>query len=100
MSKTKTEVLVLLQFDGGKNRERFDAYLKDEGFDTIEGEADAYMGFSTTPVFNTRAYIFEVFSKAFAIAEIEQCKLICQIGGNEFEGYEYKKDGSFKEIAI
>jgi hypothetical protein len=94
----KSEVLVVLDIGGAQNKKEFEAYLKDEGFEAVEGETFAYRGFSSTPIFNVRAYIFEVFTKAFEIASIDNCKLICQIGLNDFETYLYEKDKFFTEL--
>ncbi|MDR1461228.1 MAG: hypothetical protein LBI78_06235 [Campylobacteraceae bacterium] len=99
MSK-ETEVLVVLDNPKVKDIGLFEKHVKKEGFYIVENEAFAYRGFSTTPIFNTKAYIFGTFSKAFEIAEVLACKLICQIGENLPEVYLYEKDGEFfKEIS-
>ncbi|MDR3178095.1 MAG: hypothetical protein LBT96_03830 [Campylobacteraceae bacterium] len=93
----KTEVLVVLENLKIKNVDLFEKYLKEEGFERVE--PFAYMGFSSTPVFNTKAYIFETFAKAFEKFDIFACKLVCQIGENPPEIYLYEKEGEFfKEI--
>jgi hypothetical protein len=92
------EVLVVLEIKWLSNKEKFEEYILKEGFESVSGEPFAYMGVSTTPVFNTKAYIFEVFSKAFELAAINECKLICQIGSNPAETYFYKKDDFFTEL--
>ncbi|MDR1554550.1 MAG: hypothetical protein LBS39_00805 [Campylobacteraceae bacterium] len=98
MSK-KIEVLVVLDSPKVQDIGLFEEYIKKEGFLTIENEPFAYKGFSTTPVFNTKAYIFETFSKAFEKVGVFTCKLICQIGENPPEVYLYEKSGEFfKEI--
>ncbi|MDR0580002.1 MAG: hypothetical protein LBG21_05310 [Campylobacteraceae bacterium] len=94
MSK-EIEVLVVLENLKIQNRDLFEEYLKNEGFEGVE--SFAYRGFSTTPVFNTKAYIFETFSKAFEEAGVFTCKLICQIGENPPEVYLYEKE-FFKEM--
>ncbi|MDR1285918.1 MAG: hypothetical protein LBJ88_06935 [Campylobacteraceae bacterium] len=93
------EVLVVLDTPQVQNVSSFEEYIKKEGFCAVDNEAFAYRGFSATPIFNTKAYIFGVFSKAFEIAEVLTCKLICQIGENPPEVYLYEKNGEFfKEI--
>jgi hypothetical protein len=92
------EVLVVLDIARLSNKEEFEEFILDEGFAGIDNEPFAYMGESTTPVFNTRAYIFEVFSKAFETAKISDCKIICQIGSNPPEAYLYEKDNFFTEL--
>ncbi|MDR2080605.1 MAG: hypothetical protein LBP54_01805 [Campylobacteraceae bacterium] len=90
------EVLVVLDIKEFSNQKEFEEYVLKEGFECVE--PFAYAGVSTTPVFNTRAYIFEVFLKAFEAAGVEECRLICQIGSNPPEAYLYKKDDFFTEL--
>ncbi|MDR0408710.1 MAG: hypothetical protein LBH45_07340 [Campylobacteraceae bacterium] len=99
MSK-KIEVLVILDNPKAQNIDLFEEYLKKEGFEAVENEIFAYRGFSTTPTFNTRAYIFGVFSRAFEMAKVFTCKLVCQIGENHPEVYLYEENGEFfKELS-
>jgi hypothetical protein len=93
-----SEVLVVLDVKETINKALFEEYILKEGFECAENEQFAYTGISTTPVFNTIAYIFEVFSKAFDMAGIEECRLICQIDSNPPVAYLYKKDEFFTAL--
>ncbi|MDR1975513.1 MAG: hypothetical protein LBQ18_00825 [Campylobacteraceae bacterium] len=97
MSGIKNEVLVVLE-EGVENKKEFEGFILKEGFNAIENEPFAYTGVSTTPYFNTTAYIFEIFSKAFEKVGVNECKLICQIGSHPPTAYLYKKDEFFTEL--
>jgi hypothetical protein len=92
MSK-EIEVLVVLESLKIQKKDLFEKHIKEEGFESVDNEPFAYIGFSTTPIFNTRAYVFDVFLKAFKKAEVTTCKLVCQIDKNPPEVYLY--DGEF-----
>ncbi|MDR2342574.1 MAG: hypothetical protein LBD84_06015 [Campylobacteraceae bacterium] len=94
MSK-EIEALVVLENLKIQKKELFEEYIKKEGFESVGNEPFVYRGFSTTPIFNTKAYIFETFSKAFEKVGVFTCKLVCQIGENPPEVYLYEKDGEF-----
>ncbi|MDR0665979.1 MAG: hypothetical protein LBF71_01070 [Campylobacteraceae bacterium] len=94
----ESEVLVVLDMKTMTNKAAFDEYILKEGFKSVENEPFAYIGVSTTPVFNVIAYIFEVFSKAFETAGVEECRLICQIGSHPPAIYIYKKDEFFTAL--
>ncbi|MDR0761507.1 MAG: hypothetical protein LBF13_00505 [Campylobacteraceae bacterium] len=91
-----SEVLVVLDIKKIANQTAFEEYIQKEGFECVE--PFAYTGVSTTPVFNTIAYIFEVFSKAFEIAGVEKCKLVCQVGSYPPAAYLYEKDKFFTAL--
>ncbi|MDR2789474.1 MAG: hypothetical protein LBB59_00625 [Campylobacteraceae bacterium] len=90
------EVLVVLDIKELANQKEFEEYILKNGFECAA--PFAYTGMSATPVFNTQAYTFEVFSKAFDAAGVEECRLICQIGGYPPEAYLYKKEEFFTEL--
>lgn len=100
----KIEVLVvfeILEQERKTDLEACEKYLKKEGFSKVKDEEGAYQGFGTTAIMNIRAFIFSVFSKAFELGGFSKCKLICQIGKNDFEAYMYKKNEIFfEEIRI
>lgn len=77
----------------------YEEYLKKEGF--IKVENDAYCGFGTTAIMNIRVFIFNVFANAFKLGGLTKCKIMCQIGKNDFETYIYKEDEIFfKEVTV
>ncbi|MDR3177928.1 MAG: hypothetical protein LBT96_02985 [Campylobacteraceae bacterium] len=92
-----SEVLIVLDIKTA-DKETLDKYILKEGFFCVENEPFAYMGASTTPASNTIAYIFEVFSKAFELAGVEECRLICQIDPYAPAIYLYKKDEFFTAL--
>ena len=91
------QVLLVIDFQDLKDKEVFEKHLKKEGFNAIEGESFAYQGVSSTPVMNTRAFIFEVVSKALLKSPASHCALMCQIGENPMESYIYNESTKFFE---
>ncbi|MDR2100228.1 MAG: hypothetical protein LBP40_05320 [Campylobacteraceae bacterium] len=92
------EVLVVLDIEEILCKQEFEEYILKEGFESVDNEPFAYIGKSDTPFFNTKAYIFEVFSKAFEAAKLDKCKMICQISSNAPEVYLYTKEKFFTEL--
>jgi len=83
-----------------KDKEIFNKHLKKEGFVPIKGEPFAYNGEAHTHLFNTRAYILEVVSKALGKTYFDSCKIMFQIGDNPMEVYVYNKEkNDFLEIS-
>ncbi|MFK5881859.1 MAG: hypothetical protein QM482_06560 [Sulfurospirillum sp.] len=70
----------------------FDKHLKREGFIGVEGEEFAYEGEAHTHLFNTRAYILEVVTKALAKISFDSCGIIFQIGENPIEAYVFNME--------
>jgi hypothetical protein len=105
-AKNALEVLVVVQMGSAKfrgemsdeMRREFEDFLADEGFEKIPKEEWAYQGQSTTPIPNTRAYIFETFAKAFAQTGIIRCAIITQIASNPYELWGYDEKGFWEEI--
>lgn len=78
---------VLLVIDGVHEKDSFEKHLKKEGFIPIENENFAYVGEANLPLFNTRAYIFDVLKKALTLSNTKSCTFICKLGENPFEKY-------------
>ena len=60
------EVIVVVDIQGLKDRERFEKYLKKYGLNKIEGEDLAYKGESSVSIFNARAFILDTLKKALS----------------------------------
>ncbi len=92
------KVILIIDAKNLNEKRVFDKHLKREGFDEIEGEEFAYEGEAHTHLFNTRAYILEVVTKALAKTSFDACKIIFQIGENPMEAYifESNKKGFFE----
>ena len=88
-------VLLVIDVEDLNDKIAFEKHLKKEGFDAIEGETFAYKGISTTPVMHTRAFIFEVVSKALEKSPAKHLSIVCQIGENPMETYIYDKNTKF-----
>ena len=92
MSK-EYDVLVVVEVENLKDKAAFDKYLKKEGLVEIEGEEFAYKGVSTTPLFNTRAFLEDVFKKALKKGKnFDNFKMVVQLGDNPLEIYKYNKE--------
>jgi hypothetical protein len=93
------EVIVVADINDLQNKALFEKHLFKEGFTTVEGEPFAYQGKSTTPIFHTRAFIFEVFSKALQNTSHSGCNLMLHLSNNPLEAYRYEFDSkSFTQI--
>ncbi len=86
------KVILIVDIENLSDKLIFEKHLKREGFLAIEGEEFAYEGEAHTHLFNTRAYIFEVMTKALAKVSFSICKIIFQIGENPMEAYIFNKD--------
>lgn len=86
------KVLLVVDIVGLRDKDIFNKHLKKEGFKQITGEDFAYEGEAHTHIFNTRAYILEVISKALEKSDFSDCKIIFQIGENPMETYVYNKN--------
>ena len=94
-------VLLVVDAQTLQNPVLFEAHLKKEGFNPIIGEDFAYEGESTTPVFHTRAYIFQVVGKALEKSPATHCAIMCQLGENPMESYLYNHvTKHFDEIKV
>lgn len=95
------ELLVVAEVTNLSDKEKFEKHLKKEGFWEIENEPFAYSAKSSTPIFHTRAYIYEVFSKALQKTTSDNCNLIIQLGENPVEGccYDYELK-TFREVKL
>ncbi len=92
MSK-EYDVLVVVEVENLEDKAAFDKYLKREGLVEIEGEEFAYKGVSATPLFNTRAFLEDVFKKALKKGKgFDNFKMIVQLGENPLEIYKYNKE--------
>lgn len=92
-------VLLVVDVQDLENKELFEAHLKKEGFNPIAGEEYAYEGESTTPVFHTRAYIFQVVGKALEKSPSSHCAIMTQLGENPMESYLFDHNSKqFQEI--
>ncbi len=92
MSK-EYDVLVVVEVKNLEDKAAFDKYLKKEGLIEIDGEEFAYKGVSSTPLFNTRAFLEDVFKKALKKGKsFDSFKMIVQLGDNPLEVYKYNKE--------
>jgi serine kinase of HPr protein (carbohydrate metabolism regulator) len=92
MSK-EYDVLVVVEVKNLEDKKAFDKYLKKEGLLEIEGEEYAYKGVSSTPLFNTRAFLEDTFKKALKKAgNFDEFKMVVQLGENPLEVYRYNKE--------
>ena len=82
------EVVVVVDIQGLKDINRFEKYLKKYGLDKLEGEESAYIGKSSTSVFNTRAFILDTLKKAlFKGGGAAFFGIVMQLGDNPMERY-------------
>jgi hypothetical protein len=86
------KVILIVDATIHTNKDLFEKHLKREGFTPIKGEEFAYEGEAHTHIFNTRAFILEVVSKALGKTDFGECKIIFQIGENPMEAYIFNKD--------
>ncbi len=102
MNNKEYEVLVVVDIKNLEDKNSFDKYLRREGLEEVDGEKFAYKGTSSTPIFNTRAFIYDVMKKALQRGKyFDECKMIIQFGETRLETYKYDKDDCvFKEINI
>jgi len=102
MNNKEYEVLVVVDIKNLEDKNSFDKYLRREGLKEVDGEKFAYKGISSTPIFNTRAFIYDVIKKALQRGKnFDECKMIIQFGENRLEAYKYDKDNyCFEEISI
>lgn len=91
------EYEVILVVKAVNDKASFEKSLKKEGFSPIDGEEFAYMGKAHLPLMNTRAFIFDVLSKAVSKDELVDFSFVCQLGENTMEKYRYA-DGVFVEF--
>lgn len=92
MSK-EYDVLVVVEVKNLEDKKAFDKYLKKEGLIEIEGEEYAYKGVSSTPLFNTRAFLEDTFKKALKKGgNFDEFKMVVQLGENPLEVYKYNKE--------
>jgi len=92
MSK-EYDVLVVVEVENLEDKAAFDKYLKKEGLVEIEGEEFAYKGVSSTPLFNTKAFLEDTFKKALKKGKsFDNFKMIVQLGDNPMEVYRYNKE--------
>lgn len=92
MSK-EYDVLVVVEVENLEDKEAFDKYLKKEGLVEIDSEEFAYKGISSTPLFNTRAFLEDVLKKALKKGKsFDSFKMIVQLGDNPLEVYKYNKE--------
>lgn len=93
------EVLVLLDVSALENKEKFEKYIKKEGFTTVEEETFVYTANSTTTTFATKAYILEVFKKALQKNKFNNANLIFLLNETAYPAYYYdKKSNNFELI--
>lgn len=85
------EVIVVLEVNDLTEKEKFEKYLKKEGFNSVENEEFVYTGTSTTTIFSTKAYILGVFKEALELVTFDKCKMIFQIAENPFEAYVFDR---------
>jgi len=87
------DVLVVVEVKDMEDKVAFDKYLKKEGFTEIKDEPYAYKGVSSTPLFNTRAFLEDTFKKALKKAKnFDEFKMVVQLGENPLEIYKYNKE--------
>lgn len=92
------EVLILLDVVELEDKERFEKYLKKEGFKNVEGEEFVYTGHSTTTTFSTKAYILEVFKKGLQKTNFKSANLIFLLNETPYPAYYYDKNTNEFEL--
>ncbi len=93
MNTKEYKVFVVIDIKNLEDKNSFDKYLKREGLKEIKGERFAYEGISSTPIFSTRAFIFDVVKKALKKGKgFNECKMIIKLGENQLEAYRYDKE--------
>ncbi len=96
MNNKEYEVIIVVDIKNLEDKNSFDNYLGREGLKKIKGENFVYEGISSTPVFNTRAFIFDVVKKALQKGKnFDKCKMIIKLGKNQLEWYKYDKESHF-----
>lgn len=95
------EVVVAIDLEGLSNEEVFVTHLEKEGLERLEDEEGyVFLGVSSTPVMQTRAFIMEVVSKALQESPAKFCNLVCVIGDNPMESYRFdRENNSFVEVS-
>jgi hypothetical protein len=87
------DVVVAIDAEELKDEAAFIAHLRQEGLEHVEEEEGlVFAGSSQTPVTQTRAYIFEVVTKAIEQSPASFCHMVCMIGENPMEGYRFDAD--------
>ncbi len=95
----KIEVLIVLDVSELKDKEKFERYVKREGFKIVEGEEYVYAGESTTSAFSTMAYILDVFKTGLQKVEFLDANLTFLLNETPFPTYYYDKDTKcFEEV--
>ena len=84
------DVVVAIDAEGLSDEAAFIAHLHKEGLEHVEEEEGlVFAGTSQTPVMQTRAYIFEVMTKALEKSPATFCHMVCMLGENPMEGYRF-----------
>jgi len=86
------KVVLVVDITGLKDKNIFDKHLKKEGFVLVESESFAYEGIAHSHLFNTRAYVLNIASKALNKSHFYKCSIMFQIGDNPMETYQYSKE--------
>jgi hypothetical protein len=93
------DVLVLLDVVGLEDRDKFEKYVKKEGFIKVENEDFVYTGNSTTTTFATKAYILEVFKKGLQKSGFETASLVFLLNETPYPPYKYDKNTNDFELS-
>lgn len=92
------DLLVLLDISSFNEKEKFEKYLKKEGFKTVEDEEFVYTGISTTTLFATKTFILEVFKEGLKKCDFEgEANLVFLLNETPYPTYYYdNKTKSFE----
>lgn len=85
--KKEIDVLVLLEADELGNKEEFNKLLGKEGFKEIE--KGVYSGKSTTTIFLTKTFIFEVFKKSLKSVGFKDARIVFLLNEIAYPPYQF-----------